>query len=212
MSVCLAHLKLTVRDLYHAEVGDEDNIYICRFYNTSDRIPTLFRNCRISGVVTGLTSENSYYLDDGTGVIEIHVPETSRARIPAVGDYVEVLGRLDGNICRSITLLCSNIKTDPMEEVKFLLEQAAIHRDMLRYKHATQDTRFLSSEASQESPFEHLNEIVSRMFERCGKGEGISFDQVKSVCGDDEDVAQRVINALQNDGIAFQQGDVFFPL
>jgi hypothetical protein len=213
MSVSLAHLKLTVRDVFHAQTGDENNSYICKFYNTAEDRPILFRNCRLSGICVEHMSDSAYVLDDGTGMIQVTIPPDCPASPPNIGDYVEVLGRIQGNIGRYISLLCSNVRNDPMEEVRHLLEQAAIHRDMLRFEKSSQE-RYLSSDPAATTGFERLSDVVLDILSKCDSGTGITHDQISAVCEGDSDVTQRLIQHLNSQGYVWSSDDgkTFFPL
>jgi hypothetical protein len=98
-----------------------------------------------------------------------------------------------------------------MEEVRHLLEQAAIHRDMLKFKQASQE-RFLSSDPSVASGFDRLADAVTEMLGNSDPATGVSFAQVQAVCDNDADVAQRVVVWLQKNGVIWSKGDMFFPL
>jgi hypothetical protein len=211
MAVSLAHLKLTVRDVFYSQVADESAAYICHFYSTGDNRPILFKNCRLAGLVVDVPADEAFTLDDGTGAIIVNIPTHVSLSHPSIGDYVEVLGQIIGNTTRSITLLCYNLRNDPMEEVRHLLEQAAIHRDMLRFRKALREP-FLSSQSSAATGFDRLSDAVLELLAAADPAEGVSLDQILAICDGDRDIAQRLISSLQNDGIVWQNGDSYFAL
>jgi hypothetical protein len=98
-----------------------------------------------------------------------------------------------------------------MEEVRHLLEQAAIHRDMLRFRKTFRET-FLSSQSSAATGFDRLADTVIDLLSKADPSQGITLDQILGICEGDRDVAQRLISSLQNDGIVWQDGDSYFPL
>jgi hypothetical protein len=98
-----------------------------------------------------------------------------------------------------------------MEEVRHLLEQAAIHRDLLKFKQSKED-RFLSSDPSIPSGFDRLTDVVADLLGKCDPSTGITFAQVQEVCEGDADIAHSVLAWLQKNGIGWSQGDTFFPL
>ena len=208
MMISRAHLKLTVLDIFRATMAQDGAAYISKFYVNNENQHIAFKNCRIQGLVVALLSETTFALDDGTGLIPVSVPQETA--LPTVGQYVEVLGALAGNISRSVNALCVREKTDPMEEVRRLLEQAAIHRDNLRFRQRITE-RFLSSDTSMGNPFEKLADTISEMIAAADPDKGVSIKEIEKVCGDKE-IAVKVVHDLQNQGIIYQQGDAFFSL
>ena len=206
-----AHLKLTILDIYRAEMALDGSAYICKFYNTGEDRPIVFHNCRVSGVVTAALNTTTFALDDGTGVIPVVAPADHKEALPQVGTYVEVLGSITGNISRSITLLCARERQDPMEEVKRLMEQAAIHRDSLRFRKEVSE-RFLSSETDESGQFEKFIEAVNDRFMKSDPDKGLSLEEIRATCGGDGEIAEKVIHELQNNGVTYREGDTFFLL
>lgn len=205
-----AHIKVTVLDLFRA-TATPDREYISKYKSGEHDREIIFKKCRVSGLVISV-SEKRFDIDDGSGIIAVDIPDDFDMELPSVGDYIEVLGELTGSINRSITLFCSNIKTDPMEEVRKLLEQAAIHQNYLKYKATTMEA-FLSSEtntAGTES-FEKLNEIVTDLL-MDAEADGLSFADIQRICGGDDEVTKRVVQELQTTGVIYTTGDRFYPL
>ena len=203
-----AHLKLTVLDIFRATMASDGAAYISKFAVSADNQPVLFKNCRVSGLVTSILNDTTFALDDGTGLIPVVAKEAGQ--VPAVGCYVEVLGTIAGNISKSIELLSVRERTDPMEEVRRMLEQAAIHRDNLKFRQSVSET-FLSSDHSGVSQFEKLAEAVNEMISAADPDKGVSIEEIVKVCGDEE-IAKKVVHDLQNQALIYQNGSNFFGL
>jgi hypothetical protein len=211
MTISLAHLKMTIRDVFQASTADENHSYICTLYNSTDETPLLFKNCRLQGLIVDHTEDSSFILDDGTGLIQIVDSEHRQLERPPIGVYVEVLGQIQGNIGRTISLLCFSVRNNPMEEVRQLLEQAAIHRDILKFRQSMHD-RFLSSDPSMPNGFDRLTNVVADLLTNCDPEKGVPFAQIQAVCEDDMDITNRVIYSLQKSGVGWSQDEVLFPL
>lgn len=205
MTITTSYLKLTVSDIFSAAAAVQDEAYfslesVC---DDEDR-PLAFANVRFSGLVIQAHG-SAFHVDDGTGVIRV---DSGSDGAPAVGDYVEVLGRLQGNVNRSVSAMCCVVKNDPMEEVKYLLEQAAIHRSRVLWKNANQE-RFLSSDTSVTTGFDRLSDQVTELI--TGRPDGVRYEEVKEICGNDE-ITKRIISVLENTGIIYSSKDLYYPL
>ncbi|KAH0785679.1 OB-fold nucleic acid binding domain containing protein [Histomonas meleagridis] len=210
MTITNSHLKLTIRDIFSASTAERDEAYFCKQnLNDENNRPIIFINARISGLVIK-NNETSFLIDDGTGVICVEVPTDSLLSIPKVGDYIEVLGKISGDVERMIILKCYSTKNDPMEEVKHLLEQAAIHRNNIQFRNESQE-RFLSSDASISTGFDKISDQVTNLILSCDQPQGVSYEQIKQICGTDE-IAKRVISLLENTGIMYSSKGSYYPL
>lgn len=208
LMISQAHLKLTVLDIFRATTASDGDAYISKFHVNSDNEPILFKNCRVSGLVTEIINDTTFTLDDGTGLIPVTISDGSH--LPALGQFVEVLGAVKGNISKSIAVLSVREQSDPMEEVRRLLEQAAIHRDNLKFRQSASES-FLSSDQSNISQFEKLAEAVNELISQADPDKGVSLEEIIRLCGDEE-VARKVVLDLQNQAMIYQNGDNFFGL
>lgn len=208
MTISISYLKLTISDIFSAATSVQDEAYFSlKNLNDEENRPIIFINARFSGLV--IESNDDFFLvDDGTGVICVENTHEDDFSNPKIGDYVEVLGKIQGNIKRSIKLRCFTTKNDPMEEVKYLLEQAAIHRNNALW-HNTMQERFLSSDTLVTTGFDRLSEQVTDLI--MNNQNGVSYNEIKQICGNDE-ITKRIISVLENTGIIYSSKDLYYPL
>ncbi|OHT07820.1 OB-fold nucleic acid binding domain containing protein [Tritrichomonas foetus] len=211
MSTTNAYIKISIRDVFNCEVSDDGETFFCTLFSENRSRPTIFKNVRLSGMVTQ-KNECSFAIDDGTGVIVIIVPDESNIEIPKISDYVEVFGELKGKLERSITALCCCLRNEPMEEIRHLLEQAAIHRDYLQYRKLSQQVTFLSSEASIPNQNDNYTKKIVALLESADPDTGVSFEEIKRECDNDEYAARNVIESMANNSYLYESNNFYFPL
>jgi hypothetical protein len=102
------------------------------------------------------------------------------------------------------------VRSDPLEDVRHLLEQAAIHPDPFRFKLAAQD-RFPGSDPATPSGFDRLTDPAGALA-KCDTAAGLTFGQVLVACEDDPELARRAMAWLQKNGVGWSQGETLFPL
>lgn len=207
-----AHLKLTIRDIYNCNVSDDGGTFFTTLFSDQSKVPTSFNNVRVCGIVTQ-KKNYSFLIDDGTGMIVVEVPRDSFIEVPKISDYVEVFGelQLEGKLERKIIALCCSLKNEPMEEICHLLEQAAIHRNYLKYRQLTQQT-FLSSEASTSTIYDAYTMKVSALFSQSDHRKGLTLDDIQKECDDSVSIAKRVIESLINSDEIYEDNDVYFRI
>lgn len=210
MSVSRAHLKLCVKDLYAADEVQANEAYMTAIITDEDQRPAVFKNVRISGIVIE-SAQDHFYIDDGTGIIQVTIPEGCQFPAPSLSCYIEVLGKLNGTNQRTISLFCYNDRSDPMEEVRHMLEIAAFHRNYFRYRQSLDDN-YLSSDAPVNNAFDMLTKRVLQMITDADPSEGVSMTEIQEICDSDESVAQRVVQNLQNNCYIYESNNSYFLL
>lgn len=211
MTFTTTHLKLTIKDIYDCEASDDKLTFFTSLLSSDSK--TIFQNLRCSGLIMQ-KNEESFILDDGTGLILVKTNSNSFIEIPNVAEYVEVFGKLeiDQNNKRNINAISCIPKKDPLEEIRYLLEQAAIHRDFLRFKEKSPQL-FLSSEANVPMPDDNFILKISNLFTNCDRSVGLTYHQIVEECGGDEKIAGNVINWLaEREYSIYKDGDYYKPL
>ena len=212
MSSIKTHLKLTIRDIYNCNVADDGSSFFCTLFSDNSKLPTAFSRVRLHGLVMQ-KNESSFVVDDGTGVIVVKTSQDSFFEIPKISEYVEVLGviRIEGKSERIIYASHCSSRNEPMEELRFLLEQAAIHRDYHKYRQLTQQT-FLSSETNTANMYDEYTNKVSDFFTHCDRSKGLVIDDILKLCDNNLNAAQQVIESLINNTEIYEQDGVYFPI
>ena len=211
MSVSRVHLKLCIRDVFSSECSDDGQTFFCSLFNEPGERPKIYKNVRLRGLVTQ-KNDVSFALDDGTGSICVVLPKDNLSESPNIGDYVEVFGQLSGKIERMVSALCWQVKIDPNEEIRHLLEQAAIHRDYLQFRKLSQQT-FLSSEATANNEqYEQYTQKIQSLLSKCDPDKGVAYDDINNECENNEELAKNVINYMINNYLIYEVNNYYFPM
>lgn len=155
-----------------------------------------FRNVRFSGFVVAL--EGNAYVDDGSATIPVS-PGSSLEK-PTVGSYVEVFGHLVKDPTLRVYAIAIVTKSDPLEEVRYLLEQVLNHP-------RTEEHNFLSdSDSSQLIPFE-LSELADEVVRQIQEDpQGLPMEKIVEICHSSEDAQEVVENLIVKAVIREEKG------
>ena len=142
--------KLSIKDIHEAKYNSSKECFQCYLDRAEPKLSLNFKKVRICGSICEF-SDNYFYVDDGTATIKVIYSEdnleTDETQLQ-LGDYVEILGNVTEDYPYSIISSIITIKSDPMDEVKHLLELAAIYKDFKAYY---LPNSFLSSDESDET-------------------------------------------------------------
>ncbi|EAX98290.1 OB-fold nucleic acid binding domain containing protein [Trichomonas vaginalis G3] len=167
-----------------------------------------YQNVRISGLVVE-SVDLGFKIDDGTGLIKVIYSNDEEYDLPKIGDYVEVLGYVVNQTPYFIKMKCVSIKSDPMFEVRHMLEMASIHKDFFKFQFLTDDT-LLASQQSQSTEISKLSQTVFE-FIKSKNGNPTTNDEIVELCGNQE-TATLVIDALLTDTLIYQDGQNYYQI
>jgi len=198
------YLKLSIVDLFLAELDTNNDILVCKLHSSSGVCSLLVQKVRLSGVVTELTS-NCIFLDDGSGVIKLEYEELQEKL--SIGDFICVLGVVKNGNPLSVKVHCYSIKRDPMEEVKHMLEQSVLHRDIMKYYNFNDET-YLSSQPVM-SDLDSVSMSVYEALKTRDQNVGLPFSEVYTMAGGEEQGNQAIV-ALEMNSMAYRDNNTLF--
>lgn len=200
------YYKLCVSDVLNSTIVPGSGCFSCQVRINGEVHFLNYQNVRISGLVVELT-DLGFKVDDGTGIIKVIFTNEDEYEVPKIGDYIEVLGHVTNQTPYSLKMKCSSIKTDPMFEVRHMLEMATIHKDFFKFQFLTDDT-ISTPQTSQSTEISNLTQKVVE-YMKAKNGAPSTIEELTELCGNHE-TTTTVLNALQEEPLIYQDGQNYF--
>lgn len=120
------YAKFAITDIFQSKYDEKTNKFELKLKVKGNDVIYCYHNVRLYGVVTELIN-GGFQLDDGTGSIKVLFDSDYILGSPEIGDFVMIIGKPVHDFPVYILSKFHNVKKDPMEEVRFILEQCLIH-------------------------------------------------------------------------------------
>ena len=201
------HYKLSISDILNSTCDADNNFFTCKVQSKDEISNINYQNVRIAGLCIDHTV-GGFKLDDGSGIIKLmFATMDSNTEPPNIGDYVEVLGQCMAQVPPFIKIECFSVKNDPMEEVKHLLEQAALHKDYFKFQFLGDDS-YLSAQTSQTN---EITKLANQALDFMKNRNGTKDEEIIEFCHG-EDNYRQVINYLTNNTLIYENDGLWYSI
>ena len=206
------HYKFSICDILGSSIDRESGHLCCQVRSNDEVSKIIYQNVRIAGLVIEKkdTTPLSYFVDDGSGIIKVIYDgkDSDESELPKVSEYIEFLGEVIPESPPFIRVECFSVKSDPMEEVRHILEQAAIHKDFFSFQFLADDS-LISSQPSEMSGIEKLAESTLEFIQK--NPNGVKFDDIAEFC-QSSDTAKEVIDSLMKETLIYEDDSLFYSV
>ena len=195
------YAKFAISDIFQSSYDDKTKKFELKLKIKGNDVMYCYHNVRLYGVVTDLIN-GGFQLDDGTGTIKVLFDTDYVVGSPEIGDFIMLVGKPMYDLPVYILSKFHTVKKDPMEEVRFMLEQCHVHTNYdFVYGNLFEDPQY------KDGMNIKMVDTVLDYF-RANPDKCIDISEINAFTNN-ESVSEKILQHLRSECLIYKEGDKY---